>query len=471
MLRATNRLVVSSKATIGLRAISTTPALLAPKAKLTGPKKAQGTKKWSASNQPAKPKKSGMTHHKFRDAVYNLNWDKYASELPPIPNLNVKNLKANSHMARYSPSVEAALSKFGGFKKGQYHELFEHPVTLANENTQRLNQEFISKLEGNSKDNRVYITGDQAIGKSTLVTQTLGLALEKFGQDKTLILHFDTPKVITNGTSDYIFNKDLGLYQQPMLTKRWVYKFRQVNEATLKTLKLTEDVKFSVKGKPVALKAGTNTLYEYLVQCHDFGSSTPTQGFQFFINQLKAHSKTVPVVVTVDDFNTLAEFPVTEYKHPDFTSIHATQFEMADFLFKCASGELNFAQGGVLLANTTAVSQHRETMEVALDQTKYDPFANKKYFDREIAEKLLQNGGVKEFKMTPLTKDDTRQLMAFWKDTGILQIRPDFTKKDYNKEEAFSMSISKQFENLVNLQYVSTQGVPGYLLRKSVMHY
>ncbi|RLV96686.1 37S ribosomal protein S23 mitochondrial [Spathaspora sp. JA1] len=472
MLRSTSRLVVGSGiSTTGIRTIATTAISSAPRAKSSPTAAKANVKKWGSSNgaSSTKPKKTGMTHLKFRDAIYSLKWEKYAPELPPIPNLSSKKLVANSsHMARYSTSVEQALLKFGGFKKYQYHELFQNPVTLANENTFKINQEFISKLSGNSRDNRIYITGEQGIGKSTLITQTLGMALE---DQNAVILHFDSAKKILDGTSDYIFNSELKLYQQPMLTKKWVYKFKQANEPVLKTLKLTKEAKFNVRGKPVTLKAGVHSLFDYVSQCHDFGTVGPTQGFQFLINQLKAHSETVPVIVSVDEFNTMADVPISAYRNADFKYIHAFEFEIADFLFKCASGELNFAKGGVILANTSTVNNKMQTVQVALDKSKYDAYANHEYFDKAVADRLLQNGEIKEFKMSPLTKDDTRQLMAFWKDTGVLSIRPDYTKKDINSEEPITISVSKQFENIVNLQYVSTQGNPGYLLKKSTMHY
>lgn len=184
-----------------------------------------------------------------------------------------------------------------------------------------------------------------------MINQALALSLQEF-QNEVVILHLHSADIIGNGSSDYFKNNKLGLYQQPMATKRWLRKILAVNKDIFQKLKLTEDVKFYQDKQEYNLKAGENTLYDYLSKNREINKVQPTMAFQFFISQLKQHSKTVPIILSVDDFNAMADFSITQYRSPDFKPIHISEFELGDFILKAASGELNFDKGGVLLAKS-----------------------------------------------------------------------------------------------------------------------
>lgn len=461
-------------------------AKAAPKGK-DGKKKVKQGFKVKADPKTKKVKKGGMTHLSFRDAVRALNFEKLAVDFSKleIGTLDFDQLETSKNkVVQYSKKEEASLALLNSFKKYQHHELFSRPVSMVTDNTVELAATFMSKMDCETKANRMCLVGEKGVGKSLLITQAQALALSKFKGD-VVLLHLDYPEKIIEGSSDYIFNKRLGLYQQPMFTKRWIKKVRAANEEVLKKLPLTRDSSFVAKKVEYNLKKDENNLYDFLVHNHDFGKVGPSSAFQFFIEELQHHSAKVPIFVTVDNFNALTYNTNTEYRHPDFTPIHFTEFEAGDFLLKLAGGQLSFKKGGVLLAESKDVP-HSLTLPVALKQQVYDPYWTTDKCDRKVADQLLQNGGISVFGVSNLTKPQTRELMEFWEAAGVLQVREYPTKPDHRTSEEIlkereqrlaaqvvspEQQADEQFERLVNNHYTMSSGNPGHLVRAVNIHY
>lgn len=448
-----------------------------------GKKKVKQGFKLKSDPKAKKVKKGGMTHLTFRDAVRALNFEKQAVDFSnlEIGTLNFETLAdSKDKVVKYSEAAETSLTQLDSFKKYQHHEMFRRPVSMVSDNTMDLQNTFLSKLDQETKTNRVCLVGEKGVGKSLLVAQAQALALSKFSGD-VVLLHLDYPEKIIEGSSDYIFNKRLGLYQQPMFTKRWIKKLRAANEAVLRKLPLTRDSSFVAKKVEHNLKKGENSLYDFLVYNHDFGKVGPSTAFQFFVEELVHHSAQVPILVTIDNFNALTFDTYTQYRHPDFTRIHFTEFEMGSFLLKLASGDLSFKKGGILMAESKDIS-YSHTLPVALNQEQYDPYWKTKQCDRKVAESLLLNGGITPFEVQTLSKDQTRELMEFWEAAGVLQVRDYPTKADHRtseeiikeREERLASEIvdaapeedaEQQFERIVNTHYVMSSGNPGHLVR------
>ncbi|EMG50313.1 RSM23 37S ribosomal protein S23 [Candida maltosa Xu316] len=469
MLRASSiiRPIVSSVKSV--RTLSTSSVLLAQPRQKEG--KAKQILKKNSQVIREKPKKTtSLTHLRFGDAVRVLGFETTA------PALNVDTLTLTTEkntITKFDKSMEDKLTVFDAFKKYQHHEMFQNPVTLVTSNTERIVDQFVNNLDKESKDNRKYIDGIKGSGKSTLITQTISLANEKFEND-IVVLHLHNADLVGNGSSDYIRNNKLQVYQQPMLTKRWIKKILKNNESIFKKLKLTKDTKFVNKKKEeVELKAGENTLFEYLNQNHDMSKTSPTFAFQFFIEQLIEHSETTPVLLSIDNFNAFADFPLTKYRHPDFTPVHIEEFELGKFIIQAASGELSFKKGGVLLAKSGDYAANRQTVQVGVyPNQEFNPYAKLPLLDYSISQKLASNGGITPFQVEPLTKEEVKSLMTFWKDQGVLIVRDDFHKKEFNEEKTYKESNpEEQFERLFESLYVANQGNPYGMIKQAVLAY
>ncbi|KAI5956928.1 hypothetical protein KGF54_000547 [Candida jiufengensis] len=424
-------------------------------------------------------KSTGLTHLPFPKAVQNLKLDKLAPSLGNIEPISTQNLTTGT-VTKYSPPTEIKLKEFEAFKKFQHHELFQHPISLITSNTLNIYNSFVKNLNQESKTNRKYIDGIKGVGKSTLINQALALSIEET-KGEVIILHLSSADIIGNGSSDYFFNNKLNLYQQPMATKRWLKKILKVNEENFKKLKLTKDISFFKDKVKIELKANNNTLYDYLSQNREINTSQPTNSFQFFIEQLQDHSKTIPIIISIDDFNSFSDFSITKYKNPDYKPIHIKEFELGKFLLDVSSGDLNFIKGGVLLAKSFDFAPSRKTTQVAVyPKEDYDPYMKYPNLDMSVSKKLSRNGGISPIKMNLMTKDEVRSLLQFWKDQQVLIVRKDYNKKDFNKQEEIveveteeqpEFNADKQFEKLVQSSFVVSQGNPYGILKQNLISY
>lgn len=423
-----------------------------------------------------KVKKGGLTHLKFSDAVRALRFEKLATDLSgqglePLTTGSLQSAK----IVTYSPDVQLQLSSLGAFRKFQHHELTRQPVSVVSDNTIAIQSEFVEKLTLPSTQNRICLLGEQGVGKSTLITQAQALALSQYGGD-VVLLHIDHAEQIVDGTSDYIYNQSLGKYQQPMFTKRWVRKLRTANEAVLKKIPLAEDVKVASKGREHQLKKGEHTLYDYLLHNQDFGVAGSTGAFQFFIQQLQKQQ--FPVFVSVDSFNALINKPFTRYFHPDMKPIHVTEFEMGHFLQQLVSGELSFAKGGVLLAETKGDGEAK-TLRVGLQLQEPNPYDKPHQCDLEFAHSMTQNGGVTAKQLVNLSKAQAGELLSFWEKTGALVVRNYPAKLVYSEakdslqvgEYAECREPEEQLENILNNAFFVSAGNPGRFLKANHMTY
>lgn len=458
-----------------VRYLSASAVLQAPPA---GKKKVKMGFKAKAETT-TKAKKGGMTHLKFRDAVRLLNFENLAADYA-LPELT-KDLKPST-VVRYNSGTEERLKTLGSFKKFQHHELAKSPASLVSANTIAVHEQFVKNLDKPSKDNKVFLLGEKGVGKSTLISQAKALAVAE--KEDVILLHLDQPEKLVNGTSDYIFNTTLGKYQQPMFTKRFVKTFRAANQNVLTKLPLSRDITFTAKKVEHKLKKGENTLYDLVLLNHDFGLVGPSTAFQFLIEELVHASKTVPVLVSVDDFNALVTAPFTKYRNPDFTPVHLSEFEFADFVLKVVSGDLTFAKGGVLLAES---KDHfvNETIPVGLGMRQDDAYYESAERDFLVANALLKNGGFKTLDVKNLTKDETRALMQFWEQSGALKLRDYPTKEEFQSYENLvqeqhsrntglyveSEDSAQLFENSVQSTFTVSSGNPGYLLKATHMAY
>lgn len=473
MLRSTTARAVAQF----LRNFSSCPVVMAPKkggaVKPAGKTKAKSS--FAPQKQQTKVKKGGMTHLGFRDAVREMKFEKFAAPLE-VETLQESSLnKLQGNVVRYMPGALTKLDMLNGFKNYQHHELFEKPVSLVSQNCTKLNQEFIGNLDKkSSKDNRVCFVGEKGCGKSTLLAQSIALASSKY--EDVILLHLDKPENIGNGTSDYIYNESLGKYQQPMFTKRWIWNLKIANEAIFKKLKLSQDITFQSKRVDHHLKKDVNTVYDLLQSNHDFGKFAPTNAFRFLVSELIHHSQNVPIMVSLDNVNGLVDTTTTQYRSPSFKPLHISDFEMGDFFLKLISGEISFNKGGVLMANTSDFGEFLTTLQVSLGLKEYDPYAKSSTFDIKVANRLLNNGGVKPFKVENLTKDETRNLLTFYKDHGVLQVR-DYPHKEVSKtldtaqQNQHQFNSDDHFEKVINNHYTVSSGNPGYLLSASVLSY
>lgn len=439
----------------------------------------QLAKKEKAQGGKKKAKKGGMTHYRFRDAVSVLSSDK---QIQPLENLGIQPLDASDLLEQsivtYEDNALPLMKASGLFLRYQHHELFEKPVTMVSNGTKSIVEPLVTDLDKNTKNNRHILIGEKGVGKSTLLAQAHALAMSKH-KDNVVLLHFEQPEKIVDGSSDYLFNKSKNIYQQPMFTKRWIGKTRFVNEKVFKKMPLSRDFEISTERSSFKLKKDTHTVYDFLFRSRDFAKVS--SALDYFIEQLQHHSNKFPVLCTVDNFNGLLKETYTKYHHPNFKPIHVTEFEMGKLLLSLVNGLTPFLKGAVIVAESKSLL-NTKTLNVALKLEVYDPYHKKSEFDLKSANILLENNGLIVNKVSNLTPEEARSLVLFYRQMGALHIRDYPTKEVITMpEEIISMSQIKkigalpevmdedlQFEKLLKTAFNVSQGNPGHLLKAAV---
>lgn len=437
----------------------------------------QLAKKEKSQQGRKKAKKGGMTHYMFKDAVSVLRSE---NKIPPLETLGVTPLEAgdmeNESIVSYSQASLPLLKGLNVFRKHQYHELFESPISVVSLNTRSLLDNVLNNLK-DTKENRHFLRGERGVGKSTLLAQAHALAYSKNKGD-VVMLHFESPERIVNGTSNYLFNKDKGVFQQPMFTKRWIGKTRYANEKVFKKMPLTKDIEVSTDKSAFKLKKDTNTVYDFLLRSRDFAKAT--SAFDLLWEQLQHHSEKFPVICTIDNFNGLISKAYTEYRHTNYTPIHVTEFEMGNYLLDLINGDLSFKKGAVIACESSAHADTK-TLTVGLGLEEYDPYSKKAECDKVVALRLLKNGKIPVFDVQNLTPLEARSLVLFYGQAGVLNVR-DYPYKEniVMPEDTSSASLMRlvgalpqvidadyQFERLIRSTFNVSQGNPGHLLKSA----
>lgn len=412
---------------------------------------------------PVKAKSTikGSRKLRFKNIIRTSGYEKNAPSLSFLDDLKGgDNLeKLNGQVLKYEANTQKALTKLGSFKKYQHHELFANPISLVSTNLIELYQGVISNFD-NFNNNKWCLQGEHRSGKSTLLSQVQALALS---QNKDVILiHIDHCEKFRDGTTDFIHNRKAGIYQQPFLTKSWLLRLAAANEKVFKKILLSRDVNFVTDKVTFNYKKGKNNLYEFVTNFYGVNKFEVSLGFQFFIDELKACQ--LPVLVTIDNFNALTLQPDTQYKTPNFTPIHITNFELGKFIFDLIKGSLKFEKGGLLLSESSDIGKSQNLL-VGLGQLEYDPYKSKG-LDLKVI-KAISQGQLQSFKVNNLSKDHVANLVKFYHQVGVLHIR-DYAYTQKNENQVLE---GVDLNQTIEYNYVKSSGNPGLLLKHIVLNY
>ncbi|KAH3684802.1 hypothetical protein WICPIJ_004225, partial [Wickerhamomyces pijperi] len=122
----------------------------------------------------SKNRKGSGKDKRFNKVVLSVNYRKFAQDqkaYESLPEFSPETLYLDE-VVRYKEPILKKLHIMGAFKPHQYNEVFSKPVTLSRKIETKKIDDFVAKsLTSSSKENRLIITGDKGVGKSTLLTQ------------------------------------------------------------------------------------------------------------------------------------------------------------------------------------------------------------------------------------------------------------------------------------------------------------
>ncbi len=385
-----------------------------------------------------------------------------------LPTFNIVNLRLGD-VVKYNSEVLRKMYISGSFKPWQYDEIYSQPVTLIRkkETSELLNFHAKCFKGTHSKTNRLLITGPSGIGKSTMLAQFHAMVFDD--KKGAVLVSIPNAEVIVDGSSDFKYNAKTGLYDQQMLSKNLLHKFVNANSDVIGEIKLAEDFVpiYGNKKQQEELKLtkGKNTLLDLA----NLAFKKQTNATYIFLCVLAELSKQEehPVFLSIDNFSAFVQHSLTKYRNTENKPIYFQKLQLAKTIVDYISGEASFANGGVIAA-THGSDKHsiNETLKVGLGLKQPDLYKKLKDFDRSLAEKMLENEGVKELRVGKFDIDECQSLLSH-------MMKCDVIHNEYQKEEEIERLGEEQYlQKLAERKYiVSGNGNPLLLIKSCILYY
>ncbi|CAI6503665.1 AIS_HP2_G0017950.mRNA.1.CDS.1 [Saccharomyces cerevisiae] len=398
----------------------------APKGKTQGFSKKQSS---ASSYSSAKRITPGSLYKNWTNTAHTAQLQQTAIPLA-LPIFNFENIsKTLNKVVSYSNKHYKSLHHLGSFKKSQFNELFQKPISLVRENA---TNSFLKMLLSHPIK-KFIITGEPGVGKTVLLSQVHAYAVDS----RQIIINISYPDLFLNGRNDFLYDKDLKLYIQPMFLKQLIRKILKANDPSiLKSIELSQDYKFSNANpknasiKPfVTLNKKKNTFLDLLsVMTH---SHNRGKLMKAVINELAIQSG-VPVMFTVDNFSKFLTTAYSAYRDVHNKQIYSLDLQMGKLIMDIVSGETKFAnnESSTILA-TSGVDRTNKTLPVALGKIPEDPYVTRYHYEPKFV-KLLQKGHVTEFEVPKLNKQEVNELIEYYKKSNIL-LNKDATEEKWDK--------------------------------------
>ncbi|ODV83217.1 hypothetical protein CANARDRAFT_19677 [[Candida] arabinofermentans NRRL YB-2248] len=445
--RSSNRLLSLSSSFTFTRSLSSTTSNLA----------LQGSQSFAKKNQSydnSKNRKGSGNDLNFSKSILTKNYKKKANNLSIIqdlPILNNKNLKLNS-IVKYDEEILKKLYILGSFKPNQFNELFNKPITLLrNKESHEIFKFYENTLIKESKFNKLIITGEKGVGKSTILTQFHSHALSSDG----IILPITNMQSLLDGSNDFKFNNELKTYDQQMYSKKLLKKIYNLNKDLLIQLPLLNDfipIYDSNKLKlSSSLKIGSNITLCDLIKLSLSKPINSTHVLTFLINELSKQEK-FPTYLSIDNFNALTQYNYTKYKDIDDKFIKYNKFTIVNTLLDLISGQISFNKGGIILS-TSSNFKINDTLKVGLNLIEPNYYAKNSEFDLELSQ-LLLNSNLENLKIDRFSITEVGKLVKFLNDCDLIF-------NDFNKiDELNSVNGDKDeyLKNLINKKYLISGG-------------
>ncbi|CCD26651.1 mitochondrial 37S ribosomal protein mS29 NDAI_0I00820 [Naumovozyma dairenensis CBS 421] len=428
-----------------------------PKGKAQGfSRKTTGSSSGSSNSKRPAPKRigSGTLYKKWIDTIHTAGFNKNA-EAVELPIFQTKKLDSYLNtVVSYSNDQYKALTHLGAFKKNQYNELFPKPISLIRKDS---TEKFINLLK-ESKDRKYILTGEPGVGKSVLLSQVQASAVD----NNIISVHISYPELFLNGSNSYFYEESSNLYIQPMYLKKLIRKILKGNDPKLfQSLKLKNSYKLSnaspkdALSRPfVTLHPAKNSLFDLLnlkTQPRHLGEQ-----FSAIISELTLQD-TTPIYFTVDNFSRILTGAFSNYRNVENKQIYLLDLQLGKIIMDIVSGTVSFANPkSAVILSISGVDRTNRTLPIALNKLPHDPYITRYHYEPKFAE-LLQKGGVKEFQVSKLNKDEVRILLDFYLKSKIV------LNRDVD---------NKSLEELTDEKYfLSGNGNPRELLKSVVLQH
>lgn len=357
---------------------------------------ATARKSFNKSNtyDKSKNRKGSGNDKSWNDSILKNNYQRKAQDTPLIEQLNEFNPKLSLKITKYQNEINRKLHIAGSFNPHQYNELYSQPLTLIRPREDIFINEFYkNSINSSSKSNRLILTGEKGVGKSTILTHFQSQVLSS---NDSILLPIPYADALVDGSSDFKLNPLTNLYDQQMYSKKLLKKIINLNKDNLSKIKLSKNYNLlnkNYKQSQISLSINENNLLDLLKSSNNNNDINATEIFKILISELQLQSN-FSVYLTVDNFTAFLQYGMTKYKNNLNDSIYFQKFTINDIILSLISGEKEFNKGAIVVAtHGNHKWKSNKTLSVALGELNPNDFAYAKFnqFDRKFANRLLLN--------------------------------------------------------------------------------
>lgn len=414
----------------------------------------------------SKNRKGAGNDKSWKDSVLKNNYARKAQDAPLVEMLTDFSPAQAFKITKYPAAVNQKLHIAGAFNPHQYNELYSQPLTMVRPREDAFVAKFHeSSLASSSLNNRLVITGEKGVGKSTLLAHLQAQVLAS----EAVLIPFAYADALVDGSSDFKLNPVSNTYDQNMYARSLLKKIANLNKATLGSINLSKDYNILNKNyKPSHAKlTPENSLLDLATAVAGGADVNATETLRILLDELQLQSA-APVYITVDNFTAFLQHGMTKYRNTSNLPIYFQEFTIANLILAFASGERAFNTGAVVVAtHGNHKWKSNETIAVALGDSNPDDLAYAKFskFDRKLANRLLQNGGLQKLEVSKFDIQETKTMVKHLWDFNLIH-------NEFNAEAEMAALGNEYFDKLSYRKYlVSGNGNGKLLLDSCVLAY
>lgn len=415
----------------------------------------------SSNYDKSKNRKGSGNDKSWKDSILKNNYQRKAQDKALIEELPAFNLtEAKLKFTKYSPLVNQRLHIAGAFNPHQYNELYSQPLTMVRPREDQKISQFVAKsLQSPSSENRLVLTGEKGVGKSTLLTHFQAQVL---ATENAILLPVSYADSLVDGSNDFKLNPKTNLYDQPMYSKQFIKKILNLNKDVLAKINLSKEYTLlnkNYKASQVSLNS-SNTLLDLLsAKASDVNT---TEIVRILFSELEAQSLS-PVYFTVDNFTAFLQHSMTKYRDTNNKNIYFQNFTLADIIIAFLSGERKFSTGAVMVStHGNHKWKSNQTLSVAMGDAKAEDLAYLKFskFDRKLAQRLVQNGPLPKLEVSKFDLEETKSVVKHLQDFNLIF-------NEYNADVELSNLGHEYLDKLAQRKFIVSGNGNGKLLLDS----
>ena len=327
-----------------------------------------------------------------------------------------------------------ALRAAEAFKPRQGWSLFRRPASLIRKETAQLAND-LATIANSKNVSRKMVFGEKGSGKSVLLLQAQAMALLK----DWIVVHFPEGQDLVNAQTAYqpMSTPDGTVYIQPEYTAKLLLNIANANKELLSTMQLSKEHQL-----PIPVQSNLS-----LARFAELGGRDPTIAWpiwQALWSELTIPSDSnaevsqrPPILISMDGVDQIMR--MSAYLDTDAKPIHAHDLALVRHFTNFLSGASELPNGGMVIAGTCASNRARSltldhylklaytqqyNTQLQAEQSQPSrPLKLPEWNPYDLKDSRVEDAmdGVGAIKLEGLSKEETRGIMEYFAQSGMLR--------------------------------------------------